>query len=469
MAGFWNALSVLAPVAPALSDAQDIRAQRQADAQRLAQQAAAFPKEQALRDAQITAERLAAQSEQQRLTQGAQPTIIGEPQWNPATHSNQVLTFDRNTGALALRDAPGIDPSAAASAKYAAAKSDYKKIAGRDLSPEEDESLFFQAYGYKPTASRISQLTGDAGKPYKGNDGQYYVNAKDATGAIIQMPLGPNYQPPAPKPATSPSAIFANLLTKQILASKRQGPPLSAQESAQLVATRAALDEAGVARANAMAQANAANHLYLVTDPNTGMETAIPVAAGIAAYNQGTPFLAGAVSAPTGSDKKNSILAQSAIQQVNRMQSILKADPKLTGPGSGQLTRLQMWLGTQDPDAQQFLISSLLASEHGVAVFGGRNIHTISDLQNALGSMKTNPAALSAALDVVKETMAPFATAGGRLPAPGTGGAGAGGAGGTGSTTPPKNTVTLKAGGKVYNIPRDRVAAFRKDHPDATQ
>jgi hypothetical protein len=441
MAGFLNALSALAPVAPALSDAQDIRAQRQADAQRLVQQAAAFPKEQALRDAQLTAQKLATQAEQQRLTQGAQPTIIGEPQWNPATHSNQVLTFDRNTGSLALRDAPGVDPAEAAAAKYAAAKTDYKKIAGRDLSPEEDESLFFQSYGYKPSVPKITQLTGDAGKPYKGNDGLYYVNAKDATGAIIQMPLGPNYQPPAPRPATSPSAQFANLLTKQILANKKQGPPLTAQEAAQLTATRAALDEAGVARANAMAQANAANHLYLVTDPQTGMETAIPVAAGIAAYNQGSPFLAGAVSAPTGMDKKNSILAQSAIQQVNRMQAILKADPALTGPGSGQLTRLQMWLGTQDPDAQQFLISSLLASEHGVAVFGGRNIHTIGDLQSALGSMKTNPAALSAALDVVKETMAPFATGGGRLPGPRTGGAGGG--------TTYKQTATGPGGHKI--------------------
>ena len=90
----------------------------------------------------------------------------------------------------------------------------------------------------------------------------------------------------------------------------------------------------------------------------------------------------------------------------------------MTGPGSGQLTRLQMLLGSQDPEAQQFLISSLLASEHGVAVFGGRNIHTINDLNDALGSMKTNPAALSAALDVVKETMTPWLLANNRLKNP---------------------------------------------------
>ena len=127
---------------------------------------------------------------------------------------------------------------------------------------------------------------------------------------------------------------------------------------------------------------------------------------------------AGVVGAPTGNDKKNQMLAQSAIAQVDRMQSILRQDPNLTGPGAGQLTTLQTWLGTQDPDAQAFIVSSLLGSEHGVAVFGGRNIHTISDLQSAIGSMKTNPKALAAALQVIKETMQPWTTANGRLPAP---------------------------------------------------
>jgi hypothetical protein len=77
-----------------------------------------------------------------------------------------------------------------------------------------------------------------------------------------------------------------------------------------------------------------------------------------------------------------------------------------------------MWLGTQDPDAQQFLISSLLGSEHGVAVFGGRNVHTINDLNNALGEMKTNPAALVGALEVVRETMQTWLLANNRLKNP---------------------------------------------------
>ena len=110
---FWNALSVLAPVAPAMSDAKDLRTQREQEQQQFAQ-------DQALRQAQLTAQKLAAQGEQQRQTQAAQPVILGAPQWDPATHSSRVLTFDPNTGALALKDAPGVDPSAAAEARYQA-------------------------------------------------------------------------------------------------------------------------------------------------------------------------------------------------------------------------------------------------------------------------------------------------------------------------------------------------------------
>ena len=203
------------------------------------------------------------------------------------------------------------------------------------------------------------------------------------------------------------------------------------------MATRSALDEPGVSRMNALAQANAASHLYLVTDPDTGAEIAVPVSAALAAYNQGTPLLAGAVGAPTGMDKKNQMLAQSALQQTERMKRVLAADPNLTGPGAGQLTKLQTWLGTQDPDAQQFLISSLLNSEHGVAVFGGRNIHTINDLNNALGNMKNNPSALIGALDVMEETMKPWVTANGRLPGAQT----TGGGGGQFDVTDPHNKV----------------------------
>jgi hypothetical protein len=413
MGGFVQALSALAPIAPALADAKQLNTER-------AQQQEQFAQDAQLREAQLTASRLASEAEQQRITQANQPQFIGEPQWNPLTMTTQGVTLDPNTGQLTLKDVPGgVDPTRRAQAII----SEREQTTGQKLTPEEKENIYDQVSGLHPlTSNKVTQLTGDAGKPYQGNDKQWYVNARDASGAIIAMPLGPNYNPPAPKPATSPVAQYTNLLAKQILANQKKGPPLTPEELAQLQAAQSAMTLPGVTRAQAWAQAAAANNLIAITDPVTGMDTLVTRAQAAQMANSGAPPLAGVVSSPTGLDKKNQPLAQSAIQQVNRMEAILARDPSLTGPGAGQLTALQTWLGTQDPDAQAFLMSSLLGSEHGVAVFGGRNIHTIQDLQQTLGAWKTNPAALKAALEVIRETMAPWATGGGRLLGPRTGG-----------------------------------------------
>ena len=406
--GFWNALSVLAPVAPAISDARDLRTQREQDARNFQQDAA-------LKQAQLTISNLAAQGEKQRQTQAAQPKFLGDPQWNPLTLSMQGVTLDPTNGQLALKDVPGgVDP-----VKRAKAIIDERETTtGQKMTLEEKQNIYDQVQGFKTLIPKITQLAGDAGKPYKGNDGSWYVSAKDATGAIVQMPLGPNYNPPAPKQSTSPSAQYANLLTKQILAKRKQGPPLTNEEAAQLPALEQALNGPGIARMKAMAEYNAQNHLFMGTDPDTGMDTAIPIAAGVAAFKSGQPYLAGAVSSPTGMDKKNQMLAQSALLQIDSMERVLAADPNLTGPGAGQLTRLNTWLGTGSEDAQQFLAAATFLSEHGVGVFGGRNIHSIQDLQNLMGNLKTNPAALKSALEQAKVTMTSWATAGGRLPAP---------------------------------------------------
>ncbi len=108
--GFWNALSVLAPVAPAMSDARDLRVQREQDAR-------SFQQDAALKQAQLTAAQLAAQGEKQRQAQAAQPKYIGNPQWNPLTLSMQGVTLDPTTGQLALKDVPGgVDPNKRAQA-----------------------------------------------------------------------------------------------------------------------------------------------------------------------------------------------------------------------------------------------------------------------------------------------------------------------------------------------------------------
>jgi hypothetical protein len=332
---------------------------------------------------------LAAEKQTQAISTFTQEGDIGNKQAAEAADTTRQAT-------VALIDKYVTDPEA-----NKAAKQEYaQKQAGIFGSP-------------KP-------LTGAAGEPveYPPGSGQYAqaVSNPDGTRTMMPMPLG--WKPPAPKPSTSPAGIYTNLLAKKIMADNKTGPPLTPQESASLQSSKSAMTIPGIARAEAWARASAANNLVVSTDPSTGMDVLVSRAQGVAATNAGQPMTAGVVGAPTGNDKKNQMLAQSAIAQVDRMQSILRQDPNLTGPGAGQLTTLQTWLGTQDPDAQAFIVSSLLGSEHGVAVFGGRNIHTISDLQSAIGSMKTNPKALAAALQVIKETMQPWTTANGRLPAP---------------------------------------------------
>ena len=433
--GFWNALSVLAPVAPAMSDARDIRTARDQDA-------AKFARDQELSQAQLTAHQIASQEAQQRIRANTAPLFKpgSQQEYDPVSGAYKQPAWNPDKMSYSLVDVPGQSPQELEKQQLDALKQN--RAAAKSMLPDaKPEDLDYIAYtlsGLKPPVDKITQLAGDAGKPYKGADGLWYVNEKDGSGTITAKSLGPNYQPSAPK-AGSPTAQYANLLAKQILADKKQGPPLTDEEAAQLPALQNALTLPGIARMKAAAEFNAQNRLQMVTG-EYGQDIAIPVAAGIAAFNQGQPYGGPGIGAATGMDKKNSMLALSAIQQVDRMKQLLRADPKLTGPASGQLTRLQMWLGTQDPDAQQFLISSLLGSEHGVAVFGGRNVHTIQDLNNALGSMKTNPAALIGALDVVKETMQPWVNAGGRLTNPRAAGAAnkGAGAGAGGATDTPK-------------------------------
>ena len=427
--GFWNALSVLAPVAPAMSDAKDIRTAREQDA-------AKFAQDQELSKAQMTVQQLAAQNEKQRLDAGTQPLLKAgtSPEFNPTAGTYQQPAWSPKKGTYEMVNVPGASPQELD--KQQLDSFNRNRAAAKSMMPPgtSEENLDYLAYtlsGMKPPPlTKVTQLSGDAGKPFKGNDGMYYVNQKNADGTLVTTPLGPNYNPPAPKQATSPAAIYTNLLAKQILANKKQGPPLTNEEAAQLTSSQSAMTLPGITRAQAWAQAAAANHLQVVTGDD-GQDVLIPVAQGIAAAKAGTPYGGPGIGSATGVDKKNQQLAQSAIQQVDRMERILTADPHLTGPGSGQLTKLQMWLGTQDPDAQQFLISSLLGSEHGVAVFGGRNVHTINDLNNALGEMKTNPAALVGALEVVRETMQPWLLANNRLKNPRAPGGGGGGGGDT--------------------------------------
>ena len=175
--GFWNALSALAPIAPAQAEAQAIRQQRNAENQ-----------ESALRDEQIKQARLKTQA-------GSQPVIFGKPEWNEASKQYTVLAVDPQKGIIRLPIPGGESPETEeyrnifteAQARTKA----YEKILGRNLTDEEKFAVtgIKQAYG--------KTLPGS--KPYKGADGRYYQPVMNPDGTIENQPMPPDYTPPATK------------------------------------------------------------------------------------------------------------------------------------------------------------------------------------------------------------------------------------------------------------------------------
>ena len=222
-------------------------------------------------------------------------------------------------------------------------------------------------------------------------------------------------KPPAPPPTL---AHYVELQSRKIMADNGQGQALTPQEEADLKASGMGLTLAAKARADEMAIAQAQWAIAQFTDPESGVVEWQTKANLANRLRGGEKILGPAVGTPTGKDKSNAQLADSAIQQVDTMLSILDQDPHLTGPGGGQWTAFNRWIGSNSPDSQQFLAAAILASEHGVAVFGGRNIHSIKDLQDIMGEWRTKPGALKAGLNQIKSTMEPWSNPRGRLPAP---------------------------------------------------
>jgi hypothetical protein len=406
-----------------MSDAQDIRAQRAQDQQDLE-----------LKKAQLTTQQFAAQNEQQRLRAGTQPMFKAgsQPEFNPTSGTYQQPAWDDKKQTYAMVDVPGVSPEA--QQKQALESLKRNRAAAKEMMPPgtSDENLDYLAYTLSgmnpPPITKVTQMTGDAGKPFKGNDGLYYVKGKNADGTSVDIPMGPNYTPPAPKAPTSPTSQYANLLTKQILANRKQGPPLTNEEAAQLPALQQALDGPSIARMKAMAEYNAANRLFMATDPSTNMEIAVPISAGVAAFDQGTPFLAGAVSSPTGTEKSRQDFSNSGILQVNTMRNIIGRNSGMFGPGAGRLQNFVNWVGSNSPDAQRFRTAALILADHSAGLFGGRSVKTVDELKDTITAMKLTPEALLAGLDQDEMTFNALMNASGRL-GPRTGGTGGAGGG----------------------------------------
>jgi hypothetical protein len=115
---------------------------------------------------------------------------------------------------------------------------------------------------------------------------------------------------------------------------------------------------------------------------------------------------------PTGTQRTKGNMADSAAQQISDMKSIISKRPDIFGPLAGRTTDLQVWLGSQDPDAQRFRAARTIAGDHLAGTFGGRSAEALHALDNALGQFKDNPSAAMAGLDQLAGATKNFQKAG---------------------------------------------------------
>jgi hypothetical protein len=141
MGGFLNALSVLAPVAPAAAQADELRRQR------------------AVQDEQLQRQRdtaaVQAQEAQQRIRKGNEPVIFGKPEWDAAQKQYSVLALDP-VGKIVRMPVPGGEsPEAEQSRRAKQEVATFKEVTGRDPTPEEQVQMAYSVLGVKmPTPVR---------------------------------------------------------------------------------------------------------------------------------------------------------------------------------------------------------------------------------------------------------------------------------------------------------------------------
>ena len=115
---------------------------------------------------------------------------------------------------------------------------------------------------------------------------------------------------------------------------------------------------------------------------------------------------------PTGTQRSKGNMAESADQQINDMKSIVAKRADVFGPAAGRVTDFNVWLGSQDPDAQRFRAARTIAGDHLAGTFGGRSEAALSALDAAIGHFKDNPAAITAGLNQLQEANQLFLKAG---------------------------------------------------------
>ncbi len=178
----------------------------------------------------------------------------------------------------------------------------------------------------------------------------------------------------------------------------------------QLAQRRLQIAQQGHDAANLRAQAYWGN--YLMHSQGTGLDGK-PLAGSLLTDNGQTVGTSNAPNVrPTGTQRGKANMATSAQEQLNDIVSIMQKNPTMFGPGYGQSTQFQRWVGSQSPDAQRFAAARTIAADHLAATFGGRSEAALAALDNAIGQYKDNPQAAIAGINQLTKANKIFKTAG---------------------------------------------------------
>ena len=139
--------------------------------------------------------------------------------------------------------------------------------------------------------------------------------------------------------------------------------------------------------------------VQVVNPEEPGSTEYMSVPEAIKKHAQGTQSAEFKLQMPTGTERQRADLATSALEQIADMQSVLKKRGDMFGPGAGRITKMQQWIGSQDPEAQRMQAAAVTAADHLMGVFGGRSTATGQRIEALMGNFSTNPEATMAALE----------------------------------------------------------------------
>lgn len=240
----------------------------------------------------------------------------------------------------------------------------------------------------KPPAEKATWLKGEDGQdhPFELKDGKYVP---------VEAPQGATSAPPPARPPVPESDYQKALVEYRNKVLELQQAKQKAAENPNNPQAKAAL---------LRAQGEAMRSLAYMIRAKAGASgtdlkgNPLPGAVTDAEGNPVGSMFAGNIK-PTGVEIQRADLAGSTLEQIDSVKSLISKRPDLFGPAAGRAVNFTQWLGSQDPDAQKFKAATDTIASHLSGVYGARGAYSQGAIAKTIGENRTNPEALTAALN----------------------------------------------------------------------